>query len=82
MEANDAVYRQQEAYNNVMRLQRDQIGLERSIFPTFFTHPEQLQKLADEAAGKTTKSSEKPRSAVAKTAPRSSTRPRKGWMGR
>ena len=44
LEANDAVYKQQEAYNNIMRLQRDQIGLERSVFPLFFTKPEQLAK--------------------------------------
>ena len=44
LEANDAIYKQQETYNNIMRLQRDHIGLWRSVFPLFFTKPEKLAK--------------------------------------
>lgn len=49
VDANEAVYRQQEEYNNVTRLRRTQVGIERSVFAAFFTRPEQLQKLATEA---------------------------------
>ena len=52
---NDEVYKQQEKYNNITKQQREQVGMERAVFPKFFTKPQVLVAQANALEGKPAK---------------------------
>lgn len=49
---NERVYEQQEKYNSITKQQREQVGMERAVFPKFFTKPQVLAGQASALEGK------------------------------